>query len=56
MPTVTRTKAGGIPQLRLGDAAMREWIDSVLPLLALVALELAAMAHLRRYFRRHHGG
>lgn len=58
MPTAARTKAGGMPQLSFSgaSAATRQWLDSVLPLLVLVGLELAAMAHLRRYFRRHHGG
>jgi hypothetical protein len=55
MPT---TRTGGIPRLTIGkgSAAGLQWVDAVLPLLALVGLELLAMAHLRRYFRRHHGG
>lgn len=54
-PTAGRN---GMPRLSLSgsSAATGQWLQHVLPLLVLVGLELAAMAHLRRYFRRHHGG
>jgi len=56
MATATRT--AGMPRLTLGkgSAATAQWLDAILPLLVLVALELTALAQLRRYFRRHHGG